>query len=393
MTNTMSTPSTTSTDGRGSITCTICQAVYAPTPDHAYLLRASRVALESAFMSMCHFCFRCRRAACPNCWDNIHGVCATCALEAQLPFRVQTQPLEGALFPPTRQAQLARKQSIPNRLICIRPGRFQQAAPLDNAETLAQLSTQTPAQNSPLLSPQSITPHPLSPILPESPTLDEIPTHKGPPIHPITQPLTHHTALPQPSMPPQQTLGQPPTPRRRETLDLQQRDQEPPTVIIKKDAQPVLPSWEYPTVIRTSTPRASASKAASPTDIERLKTRPTANRSRAKNDIENIKTRPNPRRKKTTNNNIQTSPSTRRPHTITGVADIKTRSTRQHETRKSLENLLTFLSALLLLCVLTLIISALVSASANTFIENILQIDIRAEVAYLWQFITHLFSL
>jgi hypothetical protein len=329
---------------------------------------------------MCHFCFRCRRAACPNCWDNVHGVCATCALEAQLPFRVQTQPLEGALFPPTRQAQLARKQSIPNRLICIRPGRFQEAAPLDNAETLTQRSTQTPEQHNP----HSITPTPLSPLLPESPALDEIPTH------PTTQPLAHHTPPPQAAIPQQKPLTPSSVVRRRETLDLQQRDEEQPTTIIKKDAQPALPSWEYPTVIRTSTPRASASKAASP-DIVNLKTRP-AYRARSKKSIEDITTQPPIRRAKKTHHVDRASSTTSRQHRTTPITDIKTRPSRQAK-HKPLEYILTILSALLLLCVLTLIVSALVSASANTFIENILQIDIRAEVAYLWQLVTHLFSL
>lgn len=128
-----------------TISCRICQAMYAPSQEHSYLLQAPPVALESAFMSTCHFCFRCRRPACLNCWDNVHGVCGECCLEANLPFRAQVAPLRGVLFATTRQAQLRRKHAIPVRLICVRPGRFQNLAPIDTAETLQLQKTIAPA--------------------------------------------------------------------------------------------------------------------------------------------------------------------------------------------------------------------------------------------------------
>lgn len=118
-----------------TVACRICEAVYTPSQEHAYLLQAPPMVLESALMSMCHFCFRCRRPACPHCWDNVHGVCGECCLEAGLPFRAQTAPLRGVLFATTRQAQLRRKHATPVRLVCIRSGRFQSAASIDTAET------------------------------------------------------------------------------------------------------------------------------------------------------------------------------------------------------------------------------------------------------------------
>ncbi len=142
---------TTTSRNRNSIVCSICQAVYAPAQGYDYLLHAPRVALESTFMSMCHFCFRCRRAACPNCWDYIHGVCGDCALEANLHFRTHTTPLHGVLFPPTRRAQLRRRRMQQPRLVCIRPGRFQHAAPIDAAETLTMQSVASPLPPSPTL--------------------------------------------------------------------------------------------------------------------------------------------------------------------------------------------------------------------------------------------------
>ena len=70
----------------GTISCSICQAVYAPARLHSYLLQAPPIALESAFLGMCHFCFRCRRPSCPNCWDAIRAVCGQCTAKLTFPF-------------------------------------------------------------------------------------------------------------------------------------------------------------------------------------------------------------------------------------------------------------------------------------------------------------------
>lgn len=111
----------------GTITCMICQATYAPSRLHTYLLHAPPLALESAFMSMCHFCFRCRRPSCPNCWDTIHGVCGQCAHETHVSFRVETPPLEGLshLSPPARFPDDER--STPPSFVSVHPGRFQES--------------------------------------------------------------------------------------------------------------------------------------------------------------------------------------------------------------------------------------------------------------------------
>jgi len=105
--------------------CVICQAVYAPSPSYEYLLQAPPVALESAFMSMCHFCFRCRRPACPRCWDDVHGVCGTCSLETGLPFRSNAPPLMGALpQAPTQKIPSTRTKPAVTPLFCVQSGRF-----------------------------------------------------------------------------------------------------------------------------------------------------------------------------------------------------------------------------------------------------------------------------
>ena len=204
MTDTMSThhPESESASTRigNTITCSICKAVYAPAQVYEYLLQAPRVALESAFMSMCHFCFRCRRPACPGCWDYVHGVCGECALEAHLPFRSPGTPLHGVLFPPLRQTQLRPKRAPQTRLICIQPGKFQNRAPIEAAETVfikaiatehASHQVQMPAIKAtplppvpPLPRPQSITPQAMvnidevttKPERQKSVDIDEIPT-------------------------------------------------------------------------------------------------------------------------------------------------------------------------------------------------------------------------
>lgn len=113
-------------DEKRSVACVICRAVYAPAPRHEHLV-LSFAALEAAFMGMCHFCFRCRRPACPECWDDVHGICAACGSESQLPFRREVAPLSSLLFTAARHAQLEREvtaQLPVAPLVCITPGTF-----------------------------------------------------------------------------------------------------------------------------------------------------------------------------------------------------------------------------------------------------------------------------
>lgn len=114
----------------------ICQAVYVPTRWNEDLLQASSMALESAFMGMCHFCFRCRRPACPECWDDVHGICAECGQESHLPFRRAAAPLSPQLFTAPRRAQLEREQSVSAPLTCSAPGKFRSASQMSIEETV-----------------------------------------------------------------------------------------------------------------------------------------------------------------------------------------------------------------------------------------------------------------
>lgn len=107
-----------------TMACPVCKALYTPAPTHQQLVLAPHIVLESAFMSMCHFCFRCRRAACPDCWDAVHGVCGACVAEAMLPFRTQVKPLSNAMPPMPQQQQVAETMHAAPILVCIQHGRF-----------------------------------------------------------------------------------------------------------------------------------------------------------------------------------------------------------------------------------------------------------------------------
>ena len=77
--------------------------VYAPARLHSYLLQAPPIALELAFLGMCHFCFPAAAdRSGPNCWDAIHAVCGQCTRETQRSlFDMETPPLAGTLYPST----------------------------------------------------------------------------------------------------------------------------------------------------------------------------------------------------------------------------------------------------------------------------------------------------
>ena len=288
-----------------TISCRICQATYAPSQEHHYLLQAPPMALESAFMSMCHFCFRCRRPACPQCWDNVHGVCGECCLEAQLPFRAQAAPLQGVLFATTRQAQLHRKHAMPVRLICIRPGRFQKLASIDTAETMPLQTAITRRILPTSTSPRQAEPHPAL-RNPSDIPIEHIPT-RPPRPEPVRQ------VNPQPAR--QYQRGQ-----------------------IQYRAQGLSQSGTI-------------------------------------NDIDDIATQP---------------PRVRRTVTLNDPLPYSPTSSSKKSLGKRVEQLMTSLLFTLLLVLLGAITLALWSADANSQILQLFHIDIRAEIAYLWQLINQL---
>ena len=149
----------------GAVSCPVCDAVYAPAQSHEHLLHAPAIALESAFMSMCRFCFRCRRPSCPECWDSVNGLCGSCVQELALPFRLELAPFVGALpvKSSSRQtASLAIPHQLPSTtsdapLRCVYTGRFQQTAQDVLADALITTDPVPVAQQNFPAQPTSIT--------------------------------------------------------------------------------------------------------------------------------------------------------------------------------------------------------------------------------------------
>ncbi|QBD78633.1 hypothetical protein EPA93_22625 [Ktedonosporobacter rubrisoli] len=228
-----------------TISCPICLAVYAPAQTHHYLLHASDEVLESVFVGMCHFCFRCRRPACPACWDEGYKVCRHCVQETGLPMQPKVELLAGgASIWPSQEQNLF--QATP--LICIHPGHFHKMA--DPRERLASVPTR-------------------------------------------------------------------------------------PAVVEAGRKQ----SGKTPSV--PATPMPAFHEPAHQGELD--------------------------------------------------VAEIETRPEWALGPLKLLEYVLTFSLTILLAIVIILVIGASISANVNTFIANILHVDIRAEIAYLWQLIEHFF--
>jgi hypothetical protein len=130
----------------GAVSCPICTAVYTPDVAHEQLLHAPAIALESAFMSMCRFCFRCRRPACPACWDVAHELCSACVQELGLPARQELVPFTGALPMPSLHitTRSASSTSVPGTapLRCVYAGQFQQV-PLPTSSPQEELLQET----------------------------------------------------------------------------------------------------------------------------------------------------------------------------------------------------------------------------------------------------------
>ncbi len=131
-----------------AVACAICDATFTFSAT-AEGLQLSADTLETVFMSVCHFCFRCRRLACPECWDGLHRLCGACVREADLPFRTAAPSLRGASL------SSAALQDIPSpanpsssALLCVRAGHFQRAP--DATAAPAEPST-SPASASRLL--------------------------------------------------------------------------------------------------------------------------------------------------------------------------------------------------------------------------------------------------
>jgi hypothetical protein len=263
-----------------TISCMICHAVYAPAPSQGQLLNAAPQLLESVFMGMCHFCFRCRRPSCPSCWDEVHGICGACVLETGLPFRTDAPPLHGTWLPPIRHTRAVGVHPASSPLICIQPGS------LDRPATLPM--TERPSVST-----------------------DPVRAVQSPPMHPVSPPPPiPSTPLPLAQQP---LSAQPQTPGLAMPMNL-----------------PGLKPWDQPILLYADDEEDEMA--------------------------------------------------------------IKTDKMRVVRITQRVERALTALLLITIALVLVMIIAASFSATANSFIDRILHVDVRAEITYLWQFIVHAIS-
>jgi hypothetical protein len=378
-----------------TIECQICQAVYAPAEEYRYLAQAPQVALESAFMSMCHFCFRCRRPACPQCWDHVHGVCGECSQEANLPFRSQAAPLRGVLFPSTRQEQLRRKQAENLRLLCINPGRFQTLAPIDEAETTPYIRKNI-RQTSNIPQNQSTT-HGV-PLQPAHTTV--APPRNYPRTHNIAP---RHTSL--------IASSSPPAPTQSTQSGQSARSVRPPKTGTEQFAYstdmlypvpvPPLPHGKL-TDGSTTEKTGSIHAAASPLTTRQQPTQaPATSSPRTTIASTEAATRPEPPVSKRITKKIGQTRITKKIDTTTTSTqpartqqpernyqeNRQTAATRRKTGSQLIEALITYLLTAVLVGILFLIILAAISPAANTTILQLLHIDIHTELINLWQLI------
>lgn len=115
------------------VACPICRALFVPSD--ALPIQGSTVLLETAFLNICRFCFRCQRPACPQCWNPVHHTCASCSEEAHLPFRSPVPSLKGLVFSPPARSHIENTPII--SFTCQRNGRFYEpeTAPSQKVET------------------------------------------------------------------------------------------------------------------------------------------------------------------------------------------------------------------------------------------------------------------
>jgi hypothetical protein len=119
--------------------CPVCRAVYVPSAQQQEIMRNSSLRLEAAFLHVCHFCFRCQRPACPQCWSQEYSLCALCGEAAHLPFRSPLSSFEGLIFSPPAYPQITSKGHM--SFVCLRNGRFYASDRVSSKSTSATFVT------------------------------------------------------------------------------------------------------------------------------------------------------------------------------------------------------------------------------------------------------------
>lgn len=298
------------------VACPICRAIYVPSGEQ----RPSAL-LETAFLAVCHFCFRCQRPSCPQCWNPVHHVCASCSEEARLPFRSPVPSLEGLIFASTRSAP-TNKISF----LCQRNGHFY----TPEADEPHLESRQVPASSVPAANPQK-SPGAL-PVLPSDHTLstqartDTYPTW----LQEVFGQKKEDSAAPTIEV---QPLGYP----------VQMYAQAEPTIWSPAQQQ------NWPTLVPAEPQQAVPAEALA---LSAPAGQPL---------------------------------SLAAPASVADDQGEQDTEEEEISLLERIENALIVITSVLLLSVILMIVLSISSAQVNAFILSILHIDIRTEIAYLLQ--------
>lgn len=307
------------------LACPICRAIYISSSRQQTAHSGSATLLETAFLDVCRFCFRCQRPACPQCWNPMHHVCSSCSEEAQLPFRSPVPSLEGLAFFPPASSQTA--QATRMSFTCLRNGRFYTPEPV----------------SPPLESPQcSSVPTPSDPV-----TSDALPTVQKAPA-PSTEASSYPTWL-------QEVLGQKPGEQSAPSLPHEHSRPIDP----RRD-----PSWPgqaglmavFPQTGQVLWPQMPAlpQPPAVPLSVAQPLFQPPALPSLAGSQM-------------------------------IATAQQNEQDDEDIPLLERVENVLIVVTSVLLLIIILMIVLALCFADVNTFFFHLLHIDIRTEIAYLLQ--------
>jgi hypothetical protein len=311
-----------------TVACPICQATYIPSSRQRAHAQGSLVLLETAFLCVCHFCFRCHRPSCPQCWNPIHDVCAACGEEGHLPFLAPVPSLEGLIIAPPDP--LPGSQTVIMPFTCLSNGRFYEGEHI--AHNLESNTTSTP------FALDSITPITLPTV-----QINDIST----------------TALPQ------SPLAENPEQQPENTIE---------TTLVQEVKQPIV--RQYISAF-CRVPDQGYSSIALPIDPQEWIPETAA-----------IALLPMPSLLPTPRPENPVVEDDKEPEIKVQALPAKSAVVRpSHSLTERVENALIAFVSVILIAITAMIVLATSSAEMNTFFLHLLHIDIRSEISYLLQLV------
>ncbi len=319
------------------VACPVCRAVYVPSREQQDC--SSALLLETAFLEVCHFCFRCQRPACPQCWNPVHHSCASCCEEARLPFRGPVPALEGLVFLPL-SSHSAQSNAI--SFVCQRNGRFYTPEPvLPDAASQKTSTSSAPVSASVAATSQAAT----SGALPVLPPAQSAPAQALTGTYPVWLQEVLGQKTGETSMPAPAGTEQPADPMSASVSSASApiswtQTNWPPQAAPAGAQSGVLPAPAQP-VTRVESPLPASSSASEPAPI---------------------------------------------PESQREVIDsLEQEGGEEISLFERIENILIVLTSILLLAVVLMIVLSICFAQVNTFFLALIHIDIRTEIAYLLQ--------